>query len=173
MSKSLYSCLSLILITLGIATFCQPALGQDDGLSANELSQLYGMGVHAYFGGKDAEADMLLTAAIDGGGKDPRAYYFRGLARLRQGNKEAATADFAAGAYMEANAESGGVSVNRSLMRIQGTARIEIETLRVAARKEAAERKKREMEERYNRIRQNEDRVLDRTRGNQGGGGSE
>src|SRR5260221_6982085 len=49
------------------------------------LSDLYGRGVHQYFAGNDAEAADALTSAIDGGTRDPRAYYFRALVGLRSG----------------------------------------------------------------------------------------
>ena len=44
------------------------------------LSQLYGNGVHAYFAGDFVKAHDLLSSAIAGGSRDPRCYYFRGLA---------------------------------------------------------------------------------------------
>ncbi len=60
------------------------ALSWQGSLLAQEavLEELYGSGVHKYFSGDYAGADADLTAAVDGGSRDPRVYYFRGLARL-------------------------------------------------------------------------------------------
>ena len=54
------------------------------------LNEVYGAGVHAYFDGHHPHAISALTAAIDGGMKDARAYYFRGLAQARMGDLRAA-----------------------------------------------------------------------------------
>ncbi|MDA7979253.1 MAG: tetratricopeptide repeat protein [Pirellulales bacterium] len=140
------------------------ATAQDQGVSQADLAQIYGLGVHAYFAGKYAEAEAVLTTAVDGDSRDPRVYYFRGLARLHQGNKEGATADFKTGAQIEASPNRSPVNVNQALMRIQGVARMQIEKVRATAKQEAAEQHRREQERRYNRTKPNGRRVLDRSR---------
>src|SRR5262245_3919722 len=49
------------------------------------LDDLYGRGVHAFFARNYPSAHELFTAAIKGGSRDPRAYYFRGLVYSRLG----------------------------------------------------------------------------------------
>ena len=172
MSKPVYSLVAMMTLVCGIG-LNQPACGQDDtnrnsasqddgGMSTEELAQIYGMGVHSYFSGNPSDAEAVLGTAIEAGTQDPRVYYFRGLARLAQKNTEGATEDFTAGAKLEASPDSAPVSVNSSLMRVQGAARLQIEKLRAQAKQEAAEQKQREEQQRYNRIRENEARVLDR-----------
>ena len=63
----------------------------------NLLGELYGVGVHAYFAGSYGEAEESLSAAVAGGSRDPRVYYFRGLARSGSGDSEAARADYKKG----------------------------------------------------------------------------
>src|SRR5438105_15887797 len=78
-------------------------------LAADEavLEQLYGNGVHAFNDGDYAGASRHLTAAIQGGSHDPRAYYFRGLASLSLGKQQDAVADFQKGAELETGDASG------------------------------------------------------------------
>src|SRR5262245_8431619 len=73
------------------------------------LSELYGRGVHSYFSGRSGEASSDLTTAISLGSRDPRVYYFRGLAT---GND----ADLRMGAMLE-KADSGTYPVAKSLER--------------------------------------------------------
>src|SRR5262249_22295814 len=82
---------------LGLICLCAMPLAAQDAV----LGQLYGSGVHAYFGQDYAKAYESLTSAIDGKTQDPRAYYFRGLALLKLGRPEAAEGDFKTGAKLE------------------------------------------------------------------------
>lgn len=99
------------------------------------LTELYGQGVHKYFSCDYFAADTLLSQAIDNGSNDPRAYYFRGLAREMIGG--GGDIDFEEGARLEA-AGSVGVNVGAALTRIQGQVRAKIEKARQAARLQAA-----------------------------------
>lgn len=167
MSRYLYS---MALVALLCAT---PVWGQDDqqaaagdqsGVTSAALSAIYGIGVHAYFSGDAAQAEAVLTSAIEAGTPDARAYYFRGLARLQQGNKEGAAADFAKGAEVENMPSQSPVNIDQALMRVQGAPRIQIEGLRAAAREAAQKKAEAEQAERFNKIRENESRV--RSEGN-------
>jgi hypothetical protein len=104
------------------------------------LDQLYGNGVHSYFGGDYSRAYDALSTAIRGGSHDPRAYYFRALAELRLGREPDATADFTKGATLEAGDANGRYSVSQALERIQGSTRATLEQYRENARAVAMQR---------------------------------
>ena len=80
-----------VLTLFGSASFAQEAV----------LDDLYGRGVHAFFAGSSREAHDLLTAAINGGSRDPRAYFYRGLIYMRMGRPEDANLDFQKGTELE------------------------------------------------------------------------
>ncbi len=104
------------------------------------LNELYGSGVHEYFGGGYQKAIADLSEAIDGGSKDPRVYYFRALAWWRLGEMPKAQADLATGAKMESADINGFYPVSKSLERVQGAGRLLLERYRVQARAEAYRR---------------------------------
>ena len=79
------------------------------------LNHLYGSGVHAYFSNDYARACEFLTSAIDGGTKDPRVYYYRGLTFFQLGRQEEAKLDFQQGAQLEAADVSNFYNVGRAL----------------------------------------------------------
>ena len=78
---------------LVVGVFALPTFAQD-----SLLDGLYGRGVHAYFSGNYAKAQELFTKAIDGGIKDPRAYYFRGMSAHCSGRAYEAESDWQLGA---------------------------------------------------------------------------
>ena len=86
-----------MVVALASLTFDSPALSQD-----GMLDELYGRGVHAYFNHDYRSAHGLLSSAITSGTRDPRAYYFRGLANNRLGRPDEAKSDFHKGAELEA-----------------------------------------------------------------------
>lgn len=100
------------------------------------LSQLYGKGVHAYFDGDFQAAHGLLTEAIEGKSRDPRAYYFRAMAYHQLGRPESAAEDMAIGAKLEVADVNQFYPVSRSLERVQGTGRVLLEKARRDARME-------------------------------------
>ncbi|HUS39680.1 MAG TPA: hypothetical protein VMX74_09530 [Pirellulales bacterium] len=116
------------LVGLGAFLLTATSEAQDD-----VLVQLYGQGVHEYFSGQYHEAQKNLSAAIDSGSRDPRAYYYRGLVNQRLGYEGAASEDFKMGADLEVRT---GVSeaVGRALTRIQGQDRMAVEKHRTDAR---------------------------------------
>lgn len=103
------------------------------------VAAAYGSGVHAYFAGDYDRSFAILTDAIAAGIRDPRAWYFRGLAALRLGRLDEAEADFTEGAERESSG-AGAWSVSRSLERVQGTDRLRLERHRVRARVAALQR---------------------------------
>lgn len=115
------------LVLMGLST--TGASGQD-----SLLDELYGRGVHAYFSRDYRGAESALNAAIDGGSRDPRAYYFRGLTNMVIGKSAEGAADFKTGATLEVAATDRAYAVARSLERIQGPMRRAIETERQMAR---------------------------------------
>ena len=117
----------------------------DDAL----LEQFYGNGVHAYNQRDYLGAHAALTAAIKGGTKDPRAFYFRGLTYLELGRFPEAQADFQTGAELEVADSADFFPVNRSLERIQGRSRQMLEQYRNVVHATAIQRKEAERRARY------------------------
>ncbi|MCC9603073.1 hypothetical protein LOC67_21195 [Stieleria sp. JC731] len=133
MSRRLLSLAALAaVIGSTTATVNQSVFAQNQSV----LAETYGRGVHAYYAGDYADAFDQLTAAIDGGSRDPRVYYFRGIVAHLQGRPEQAEGDWKEGAKLEA-AYGGGYYVGRSLSRFQGSARLKLEQIRQTARLEA------------------------------------
>jgi hypothetical protein len=99
------------------------------------LGQIYGNGVHAYFGQDYMRAYQLFTSAIDGSSQDPRCFYFRGLALLKLGRPQDAAIDFQHGAKLESSVDSArSFNIARSLERVQGSDRSALEQYRLEAR---------------------------------------
>ena len=124
-------------------------------------AQLYGTGVHSYFSGDYRKAHELLSSAIASGSKDPRTYYFRGLCYLRLGRDVEAKQDFDEGARLETAELDRGFNISRSFERVQGTDRAVLEQYRVKLRLAAFQREERLRQERYEKLRQDEKRVLE------------
>ena len=103
--------------------------GQD-----NTLAEVYSRGVQAYFNGEHEKSHQFLTQAISLNSPDPRCYYFRGLANTKLGRPEDAAVDFKKGATLEALDAAEFYPVSKSLIRIQGSARLAIETVRRQAK---------------------------------------
>ena len=97
------------------------------------LERIYGKGVHAYYNGQMNEARALFDEAITLGSEDPRVYYYRGVVSSQMGDTYGAKADFDRAAELEMNSPAGSYSIHRSLQRIQGSVRMEIEDSRSSA----------------------------------------
>ena len=145
-----------VLLAGGLVSLCAATASAGDAV----LGQEYGSGVHAFFTGDNIAAHERLTAAINGGTKDPRAFYFRGLVYLKLGRGPEATIDFRRGAELESKDLNRFYNVGKSLERVQGGARIELERYRVEARMAALEEAERIRKARYEAIRREEARVL-------------
>ncbi len=124
------------------------------------LGQLYGSGVHAYFSGDYIKAFEDLNSAVAAGSRDPRVFYFRGLVLLNLGRSSEAAVDFQTGADLETKDVNKFYNVGRALERVQGSARQQLETYRVAAHMAALEEAERVRKARYEAIRREEARVL-------------
>ena len=143
-------------LTLGLVVACAGSLTAQDAV----LSELYGRGVHHYFSGNSAEAVIDLTAAIDGGSKDPRAYYFRALAEMKMGQQAQASADLKVGSALESADINQFYPVGKSLERVQGSSRMAIERYRSLARAQAFQRQRELNAVRYEQRQRAEGQVL-------------
>ena len=130
---------------LFVATSPSPVRAEEPlGVSAS-----YGAGVHAYFDGDYQGAYDALTAAIEAGSMDPRAYYYRGLASIKLGKSDdEINGDFSEGSTRETMGR-GGLSVSRSLERVQGRDRMRLEKYRQRARVAAVQRDEAATRQRY------------------------
>jgi len=124
------------------------------------LAELYGHGVHSYFAGQYQDAHGYLTTAIDQGSRDPRAFYFRGLAYMSLGRPDEAKADFQKGAELETTGADRVYPVSQSLQRVQGSTRMEIERQRTEARLVARTRAVKATQARYEQLQSAEQQVL-------------
>lgn len=118
-----------ILVSVFATGFFSPNASAQDAI----LAQMYGRGVHAFNSGNYTDANRFLSAAINGGTKDPRAYYFRGIVASVQGMQYQAEGDWAQGAQLEAKMGTT-AGIGRSLSRFQGSARLKLEQIRQEAR---------------------------------------
>jgi hypothetical protein len=150
------------LIRIAVALMLLAWLGSTASAQDTLLSELYGQGVHAYFSGDHERAHQLLTMAIDQGSRDPRTFYFRGLAYHRLGRPEEGVDDFKRGAELEAAGEAVQIDVGSSLQRVQGPTRLELENYRYRARLTAHVEDVRARQERYEQFRSDEPRVIRR-----------
>jgi hypothetical protein len=100
------------------------------------LDEIYGRGVHRYFAHDYQAAMQNLTLAIENGSKDPRAHYFRGLSAAALGNFAEADMNWQTGATLEVEGAYGDI-IGKSLSRVQGPARLQIERARQTARLQA------------------------------------
>ena len=126
----------LVVGSLGLGCLLMANVGLAQETDAEKV---FGLAVHQYFAGEYSEAISDLSLALDGGAVDPRLYYYRGLAKLQQGDEEAAKSDFMAGAKLEARFDGQrNFNVGRSLMRVQGATRMMIEEARAEAKASVA-----------------------------------
>jgi tetratricopeptide (TPR) repeat protein len=152
---------SIVLLVGGLASLSTVSLFAQDAV----LGQEYGSGVHAYFTGDAMKAYERLTAAVDHGSKDPRVFYFRGLAYLKLGRPQEAVTDFRKGAELESKDINRFFNVGRALERVQGAERLELENYRVDARMAALEQSEKLRKARYEEMKREEERVM-REQGN-------
>lgn len=142
---------------------CGGAAASQPSIESLPLAAAYGDGVHAYFAGDYQRAYEDLTQAIEAGTTDPRAFYFRGLAALRQGRDDEAEADFTVGADRE-SLGLGAWPVGRSLERIQGADRLRLERHRMRARVALLQRQREAEQRRYSQIEEAQPDVIRRRR---------
>ena len=147
---------SIVVLVGGLASLWANSLPAQNVI----LGQKYGQGVHAYFSGDYSQAFEQLTAAIEGGSKDPRAFYFRGLSYLQFGRPQEAKQDFQKGADLESRDVNKFYDVSKALERVQGSARTELENYRVEARMAVMQQVENLRKARYEAIQREESRVL-------------
>jgi hypothetical protein len=124
------------------------------------MDEFYGNGVHNFYDRDFFQAMDNLSVAIDGGSRDPRTYYYRGLAKLRAGDTYGAHEDMQMGAQLESADVDGFYPVARSLERVQGADRARLERYRAQARAVNRQRQLRRDAVRYEQRRRNESQVL-------------
>ncbi len=124
------------------------------------LNNLYGNGVHAYFARNYDQAHQHLSDAIKQGFRDPRCFYFRGLSNAQIGRPDASLADFKMGAEIEALSDLPLHPISKSLERVQGRIRIQLEGYRQQARIDAVQLQRERELARYERFQRDENRVL-------------
>jgi hypothetical protein len=147
--------LGLGFVIVSASFWVRPATAQDQ-----ILTQMYGSGVHEFFAGDFQQAISDLSVAVDAGSKDPRVYYFRGLAGMRMGMQDQSLADFDKGANLEAGSPDRFYPVSRALERVQGQDRLMLEKHRAKARAVAYATRLRNEERRYEQLRRAEAGVL-------------
>jgi outer membrane biosynthesis protein TonB len=150
-------------LRIAVLAACLSAVGLSSSASFGEdavLAEIYGRGVHAYFGGRYEEAEAELTDAIMQGSKDPRCFYYRGLVLFSLGRNEEANSDFAMGAKEEVKDVALSALSSRSLARVQGSTRMLIEKARQTARKEHRAEQVKTEKLRYEEWQSNEKRML-------------
>ncbi|WP_146583645.1 hypothetical protein [Posidoniimonas polymericola] len=101
---------------------------------AQDTADAYARGVNAYFNGSANQAEGWLDQAAGARPNDPLVYYYRGLAKHRQGRRYEAEADFQIGAAIEARRAAGTLGIGHALQRIQGGERLLLERIRREAR---------------------------------------
>lgn len=151
MARSLFV---MILVIAGLVSSQSPSQAQSP-----VLAELYGRGVHAYYGGNLIEAHRYLSMAIDNGSRDPRAHYFRGVVNAVTGRQLEAEADWQTGAELEIQGEYG-AGIGRALQRVQGTTRMDLENVRQMVRLEHRAGQSAKNQARYNELKAAESTVL-------------
>jgi tetratricopeptide (TPR) repeat protein len=147
---------SIVLLVGGLASLWTVSLSAQDAI----LGQQFGLGAHAYFSGDYQKATEYLTSAIQGGSEDPRVYYFRGLSDFQLGRKQQAAEDFKRGARLESREANRFFFVSKSLERVQGQARAELESYRNEARMATMKETEKLRKARYEAIQREESRVM-------------
>jgi tetratricopeptide (TPR) repeat protein len=150
-----------LLVASGLLT--TPACGEEAMSEVSALARAYGVGVHAYFANDFQRAYDDLTQAIEGGSRDPRAWYFRGLAARKLGRLDEAEADFSTAAERETMAAADW-PVSRSLERVQGSDRLALERHRIRGRVAGLQAQREAVQQRYSAIESRQSEVLRRRR---------
>ena len=109
-----------------------PSLRQPSLLTAADplgAETHYAAGLRWYFDRDYPKAEKEFFAAVEDDGQDARYYYFLGLARLMQGDRDAAE-DFEQGARLERQGRPARAAVSAALERVQGAARTQLNDVR-------------------------------------------
>ena len=109
-----------------------PSLRQPSVLTAADplgAETHYAAGLRWYFDRQYPKAEKEFFDAVEQDGQDARYYYFLGLARLMQGDRDAAE-DFEQGARLERQGRPARAAVSAALERVQGPARSQLNDIR-------------------------------------------
>ena len=147
------------ILVLLVAASVQTCMAATTGDDQRPVAAAFGSGVHAYYASDYARSYDDLTGAIEAGSLDPRTFYFRGLAALKLGRSDEAAADFEDGANREADG-GGSVLISRTLERVQGNDRLQLERFRARARVATLSRNRESIRRRYSEIYDAESDVL-------------
>ena len=121
--------IALVVAAMATTLSCVDLLPAAEPTSQQQLSA----GVIALYQGRYDLAIQQFDLAQGALARDPRLYFYRGVAKLRQGRRAEAESDFRAGAHIEM--ALGRLDVGRALQRIQGSERLLLERFRAEARK--------------------------------------
>jgi hypothetical protein len=102
-----------------------------------EAERHYAAGLNFYFGRNYANAEKELVAAVENDNSDARYFYFLGLSRLAQGNRDGYE-DLDQGARLERQGRPDRAAVSAALERIQGPLRRTVNAVRTRPVKERA-----------------------------------
>jgi len=157
--RSIGPAVGLASLVVAAGVLLGPVRAEPVTTEVTALARAYGAGVHAYFSGDAQRAYDDLTQAIEAGTRDPRAWYFRGLAALKLGRLDESEADFSTAAARETEA-AGDWAVSRSLERVQGHDRLALERHRVRARVAGYQQRRQAVERRYSDIESRQPEML-------------
>ena len=157
--RSIGPAVGLASLVVAAGVLLGPVRAEPVTTEVTALARAYGAGVHAYFSGDAQRAYDDLTQAIEAGTRDPRAWYFRGLAALKLGRLDESEADFSTAAARETEA-AGDWAVSRSLERVQGHDRLALERHRVRARVAGYQQRRQSVERRYSDIESRQPEML-------------
>ncbi len=125
-----------------------------------EMAATYGRGVHAFFARRTSDAEQMFSEVIAAGSADPRAYYFRAIARMRLERTHEAEDDMRIGAAYEARTPGIQHMIDQALQRVQGPARRTLERFRREGRLGNAQLRRHQSQQRYEQLRQRNPIVL-------------
>ena len=109
-----------------------PILRRPESLVApdpTKAEQFYASGLGFYNARKYASAEKDFLSAVENDKADARYYYFLGLSRLAQGNRDAYE-DFEQGSRLERRNKPGRAAVSAALERVQGPMRLRLNEAR-------------------------------------------
>ncbi len=147
----------LALLAAGLLA-CENAQAQD----SPEMTATYGRGVHAYFDNRTNLAEEYFSQVIRTGSTDPRAYYYRAMNRMRNGQQQEAEEDMRIGAAHEASNPGNRHAIGKALERVQGPHRRLLERFRQQARMDRLQQRRQQTRHRYEQLQQREPTVLRR-----------
>jgi tetratricopeptide (TPR) repeat protein len=96
------------------------------GVPSELVRDLYMLGYHAYWSGQPQKALDSLDQAVSFGADDARSWYYKGFAELDMGRREEAEKSLARAVQLHAQRPTD-VAIAKSLERVQGRLRVELQ----------------------------------------------